>query len=743
MLIKAEWINFETGDRKDEHSKYGNPAPYFRKEFHTAGKVKRAELVLSAMGVLKAYINGKPAAEDYMSPGWTDYRKRMPSVSLDVTGLIEKDNAIGIIAGDGWAVGYMGNRMERCNYCDRIFVMAQLEIEYEDGKKDFVVTDGSWKAAKGEILRTDNYMGEYIDHRLDPGDFSVYGYDDSCWSGVYSLEKGHNRLIDVQRAPITTVKHTLTPEFMYADKNGRLVYDFKQNMVGVVSASVKGESGAKLIFKYGEMLNPDGTVYTDNLRKAEATDTYVLAGGSVEKFRPLFTFHGFRYMSLEIIGNAEIFDLKGEVMYSDLKKTGEFSCSDEVVNKLYSNIVWGQRGNFLNVPTDCPQRDERLGWTGDAQIFVGSAMYNMDCKAFYEKYLCDVRDSQFGSGAVGGIAPHVPHHSDYFAEVGRLSAGWADVITVIPYEHYLMYGDKQTLYDNIGAMKAFVGYCRENSDGLIRPEWDNYGDWLNVNAETDHSVLSTLYFAYSTLLTAKACSALGDLQADEYYSLYGDIVKAFRAAFVGADNVIKSDTQTAYLLAYAFGVMDKAEIKENLLRKIHEASDHLTTGFLGVKFLLPVLCELGESALAYKLLTNTTYPSWGYSVVNGATTVWERWNSYTIEHGFGDVRMNSFNHYSLGSCCEWMFKYSLGICPSEEAPGFKKIKVKPFVDFSGRLTYAEGSYDCAFGKIKASWKVKDGIARYKIDMPEGAEAVYDFSAYSSAELKDGEWILKA
>lgn len=246
--------------------------------------------MLSAMGVLKAYINGKPAAEDYMSPGWTDYRKRMPSVSLDVTGLIEKDNAIGIIAGDGWAVGYMGNRMERCNYCDRIFVMAQLEIEYEDGKKDFVITDGSWKAAKGEILRTDNYMGEYIDHRLDPGDFSVYGYDDSCWSGVYSLEKGHNRLIDVQRAPITTVKHTLMPEFMYADKNGRLVYDFKQNMVGVVSASVKGESGAKLIFKYGEMLNPDGTVYTDNLRKAEATDTYVLAGGSVENPWPRLPF---------------------------------------------------------------------------------------------------------------------------------------------------------------------------------------------------------------------------------------------------------------------------------------------------------------------------------------------------------------------------------------------------------------------------------------------------------------------
>lgn len=767
MILDAFWINYETGEPKGALDRYGNPAPYFRKAFSLKEKPKKAVLRLGAMGVVKAYINGEAAADDYMTPGFADYRKRLPIYEFDVTDRLGVNNAIGLVAGDGWAVGYMGNDMYRNNWCDRIFVMAELIVEYADGTKEKICTDDNWLVSTGEILRTDNYMGEFTDHRLDLGDFSAPDYDDSAWKTVaaITMEDGFqsdkskrnydqyvdrdcalyrfnfNRKAELARQPFVTVKHRLSPINSYKDKNGNTVYDFGQNMVGVVSARVTAKSGTRLTFRYGEMLRADGTVYTENLRRAEATDVYISAGGEKEKFRPLFTFHGFRYMEVAADGEAKIEDVTGEVMYTDLKKTGEFTCSDEVVNKLYQNVVWGQRGNFLSVPTDCPQRDERLGWTGDAQIFVGSAMFNMDCKAFYEKYACDLRDSQYGNGAVGGVAPHVPHF-DYTEEGDRLAAGWADAITVIPYEHYVTYGDKRILTDNIGAMKAFVRFCRDTSDGLIRPEADNFGDWLNVGSETDKSVLNTLYFAYSASLTARACRIIGDCDEAEFAALYEDIRRAFRSAFVEADGTIKSDTQTAYLLAYAFGIATEDEIKSHLVRKIHEANDHLATGFLGVKFLLPVLCEIGESELCYKILTNRTYPGWGYSVVNGATTIWERWNSYTTEHGFGDVRMNSFNHYSFGSCCEWMFKYCLGISPVESDPGFRKVLVRPFVDFSGKLTSASGSYECAYGKIAVKWAVTGRTARYEIAIPAGVTPIYDFSAYESAKKEGNAWILE-
>lgn len=767
MILDAFWINYETGEPKGALDRYGNPAPYFRKAFSLKEKPKKAVLRLGAMGVVKAYINGEAAADDYMTPGFADYRKRLPVYEFDVTDRLGVNNAIGLVAGDGWAVGYMGNDMYRNNWCDRIFVMAELIVEYADGTKEKICTDDNWLASTGEILRTDNYMGEFIDHRLDLGDFSAPDYDDSAWKTVAAITMedrfqsdkskrnydqyvdrdcalyrfNFNRKAELARQPFVTVKHRLSPINSYKDKNGNTVYDFGQNMVGVVSARVTAKSGTRLTFRYGEMLRADGTVYTENLRRAEATDVYISAGGEKEKFRPLFTFHGFRYMEVATDGEAKIEDVTGEVMYTDLKKTGEFTCSDEVVNKLYQNVVWGQRGNFLSVPTDCPQRDERLGWTGDAQIFVGSAMFNMDCKAFYEKYACDLRDSQYGNGAVGGVAPHVPHF-DYTEEGDRLAAGWADAITVIPYEHYVTYGDKRILTDNIGAMKAFVRFCRDTSDGLIRPEADNFGDWLNVGSETDKSVLNTLYFAYSASLTARACRIIGDCDEAEFAALYEDIRRAFRSAFVEADGTIKSDTQTAYLLAYAFGIATEDEIKSHLVRKIHEANDHLATGFLGVKFLLPVLCEIGESELCYKILTNRTYPGWDYSVVNGATTIWERWNSYTTEHGFGDVRMNSFNHYSFGSCCEWMFKYCLGISPVESDPGFRKVLVRPFVDFSGKLTSASGSYECAYGKIAVKWSVTGRTARFEIAIPAGVTPIYDFSAYESAKKEGNAWILE-
>ncbi|MDR0856753.1 MAG: glycoside hydrolase family 78 protein [Clostridiales bacterium] len=749
-MHEAQWLSFETGPRKGPKDLYGNPSPCFRKKFEISGEVACAVLDASAIGVFKAYINGEPVSNDYLSPGWTDYIKRIPLYSFDVTDKLRAQNAIAIVAGDGWAVGRLAPSMERCCYFDGIEVCARLTIDYKDGRRERVVTNTEWEAIAFEIGRSDIYAGELIDKRRAVPGFASYDGDGAGWTAPHSsisdIPFGKPNLyehLDYARVAPTVVKKVLPAKFLHKTADGKLVYDFFQNFTGVIHAKLRGARGAKLIFRHGELLEPDGTLYTANLRRAEATDTVILAGDGAEDFRPLFTFHGFRYADVTVEGQAEILSIEGEAMYSDLAEAGSFSCSAPMVNRLYSNIVWGQRGNFLNVPTDCPQRDERLGWTGDAQIFCGTAMFNMDCRDFYRKYLTDVRDCQFGGGAVLGVAP-APFCRGKLRAVSYAAAGWADVIAVIPYEHYLMYGDTRIIKENLEAVKAHVNYYKTVSEDYVPPLLRRYGDWLNVDAETEPELVAVCYFAYSARLCAKMCRTVHDDDAAYFDGLYEEIKKAFRARYLTADGALSSDTQTAYLLAYAFGLLDEREAKPRLLAAVARRDDHLSTGFIGIKFLLPVLCEFGASELAYKLLTNTTYPSWGYSVVNGATTIWERWDGYRTETGIKEPSMNSFNHYSFGSCGEWLYKYCLGINPVEAAPGFKKVLFRPFTDGSGRLTHAEGSYQSVNGEIKAAWKtVAPGVFRYETAAPKGTEALYDFGAYKSAErVKKGTYILR-
>ena len=753
MRFYVNWISYETESMFEE--KYGKASPYFRKEFSVLNRIKKATVQYTAMGLLKVYINGEPIDKDYLSPGWTDYRKRIPVGVVDVTELIKENNAIGIVAGNGWALGNLGCRGGRCNYFSQIAVALKLEIETIDGEKIEICTDESWKASSGAILYNDLYLGEYVDNNLSLGAYSEFGYNDQNWDSakvVYGWDK--YAYTDKMRAPITTVKHVLEAQEVYRDINGCLVYDFGQNASGVLRTTIKGEKGSKIVIKHGEVLDNDKTIYTKNLRTAEATDTYICSGEEVEVFRPLFTFHGFRYAEISIDGQAEIIDVKFEVMYSDLTETGKFSCSDANVNQLFSNIVWGQRSNFINVPTDCPQRDERLGWLGDAQVFATSAMYNMGTKEFYEKFIHDILDSQFGNGLISGIAPHIPHpsHKVYFEEYMRSSAGWREALVIIAYEHYLMYGDKKILKESISGIKRFIDYLLENSENYLFSFRDQFGDWLNINAETDVGVLATAYFAYVVLLASKICGFLGDSDQSYYAELYKKIKEKFRVEYLEKGFVIKSDTQTAYLVAYSFGLMSKEEIKDNLIRCIKERDYHLSTGFLGVKYVLPVLCEIGATDIAYKMLTDITYPSWCYSVVNGATTIWERWNSFTLEKGIhsGDssgkthlvCNMNSFNHYSLGSCAEWMYKYCLGINAIEDGAGFNKVLIRPFVDFSGKVTSAEGSYDSINGKIAAKWKKVGDTVEYQVEIPENIIPFYDFSQYTSVEeVEKGRFIL--
>ena len=726
MLLKSKWITYTTGSFKSADDKYGNPSPYFRKEFNINGSVKKATLFVSALGVFKVYLNGCAVDGDYLSPGWVDYRKKLPLLSYDVTAMLSDYNAIGVILGDGWAVGHLGSNyaFRRNGYSDRVEFTLTLRVEYADGSVYELISDESWNAHDGAIRRSDIYMGEYIDRAYDVGDFSVFGYDDSTWKNVEVPEFKFSRNLYLEKSviPPIRVKHTFKPVLVTSDDDGYL-YDVGQNIAGVLHCVFRGEKGTEIVIRHGEIFD-DGKLYTENLRKAEATDTFILNGDGDEEFRPLFTYHGFRYALIKINGNAEIKEIIAEAMYSDLDKTGEFFCNDKIVNKIYSNALWGQRDNFLNVPTDCPQRDERLGWTGDAHIFCKSAMYNMDCKAFYEKYLADMRDAQLGNGVIPSACPLPPVGS--YAYTGRdAAAGWCEAIAEIPYNHYVMYGDKKVLKDNIFALKRLIDYYLAESPDLIRAGDDGYGDWLSL-ATTDISVVSTLYFARAAYLCASICGIIGDDDEKYYLNLFYDIKKAFTERFIDGDGRILSDTQSAYILAYSFGIISLDDVRSHLVRKFDETKGRLTTGFLAIKYLLPTLCDIGRRDIAYRLITSTEYPGWGYSVVNGATTIWEHWDSYTHEHGI-KKGMNSFNHYSFGSCTEWMYEYVLGIRPRDDDAGFGSVVFRPYFDFDGRITSASGYYYSANGRIDVTLHQRsDGCFEYTVIHPDTIKSEFEF-----------------
>ncbi|MBR3681001.1 MAG: family 78 glycoside hydrolase catalytic domain [Clostridia bacterium] len=734
MIFDSKWITYKTGENNSPDDKYGNPSPYFRRGFSVASDVKRATLYVSALGVFKAFLNGAPVSNDYLSPGWVDYHKRLPYVTYDITDMLRKRNAVGVVLGDGWAVGHLGSTyaFKRCGYSERVEFTALLRIEYSDGHTDEISTDSTWRASSGAIRRSDIYMGEYVDGRLALGDFSSADYDDGAWEYAEEcvFKFSRNLFLDPVKIPPIVVKHRLTPHPV--SKNGnKTLYNVGQNIAGVVSLSVRGERGAKITVRHGELLS-DGALYTENLRKAEATDTYILAGGGVEKFRPLFTYHGFQYFEIEIDGNAEILDAAAEAMYTDLSVAGEFSCSDEIVNKIYSNALWGQRDNFLGLPTDCPQRDERLGWTADAQIFARSAMWNMDCRAFYDKYLSDIRDAQLGNGVIPAVAPVPPVGSRFYT--GRdCAAGWAEAIAELPYDHFIMYGDTKILRDNLPAAKRLLDYYAEESPNGIRNGGGAYGDWLSLGTPSDLSAISTLYYTRLSGMVAFMCRVIGDTEAERYEALFERQKRVFSDNFVSEDGKILSDTQSLYAIAYKSGIITREEAKRHLERKLNESCGKLTTGFLGIKFLLPTLCDIGRADLAYGILTSTEFPGWGYSIMNGATTVWEHWDSFTAENGIR-AGMNSFNHYSFGSCVEWMFEYCLGIRPTASG-GFKSVILAPTFDPTGKITSAKGRYATPCGEIEVLWEKTGDKITYTATVPNAVNVNLDLHNY---EVVDSE-----
>ncbi len=738
MLFNSKWITYKTGDHHSPYDKYGNPSPYFRYTFLTDGSIKRATVFASALGVYKLYLNGEPLSNDFLSPGWVDYRKKLPFVRYDITSRLVDKNAIGAALGDGWAVGHLGSNYAflRCGYSDRIEFTLLIRIEYTDGRVQEISTDNTWRAKEGAIRRSDIYMGEYVDARLDLGSFSSFDYDDSDWDFAEEtvFKFSRNLFLDEMRVPPIVTKHLLQPTLI-SQKDGVYLYDVGQNIAGVLSIAFQGERGACAVIRHGELV-VDGALYTENLRKAEATDTFILKGSGRERFRPLFTYHGFRYAEITVTGDAKICDISAEAMYSDLDQSGEFCCSNDTVNKIYKNALWSQRDNFLGLPTDCPQRDERLGWTADAQIFSKSAMWNMNCKVFYEKYLADIRDAQLGNGVIPAVAPVPPVGS--YAYTGReAAAGWCEAIAEIPYAHYVMYGDKKVIRDNLPALKRLLAYYENESPEGIRSGEGAYGDWLSLGTRSDISAISTLYYARAAKLAEWMCGVIGDTERDHYAALYQRIKTAFRNHFIDNEGKITSDTQSLYVIAYKFGVIDKKEVTVHLLRKFKEDGGKLTTGFLGIKFLLPTLSDIGREDIAYGLMASTEFPGWGYSVVNGATTIWEHWDSYTEASGIRPG-MNSFNHYSFGSCTEWLYEYCLGIRPTDEG-GFKKVLLAPRFDASGKITSAKGYYDTPLGRITARWEKLDVGFEYVVEMPKEIEYEFDFGTMTvmNEEVSDG------
>jgi alpha-L-rhamnosidase len=686
-------------------------APQLRKEFSVSKEIERARVYSSALGLYELNLNGEKVGADYFAPGWTDYNKRVQYQTYDVTKMLKQGkNAIGAILGEGWYAGKIA-WFGKNQYGNNPALLMQLVIEYSDGTKETITTDNSWKAAKGPIIANDIYAGETYDARKELNGWNQPGYDDSGWKAVKVKDDYKGKLV-AQADPPVQVEQEIKPKKVTEPKPGVFVFDLGQNMVGSVRLKVKGNAGKVVTIRHGEVLSPDGTVYTANLRSAEATDRYILKGEEDEVYEPRFTFHGFRYVEITgYPGTPTVDAITGRVMHTAAPFTGKFETSSDMLNQLQSNITWGQRGNFLSIPTDTPARDERLGWTGDINVFIGAATFNMNVAKFLgTKWLTDLRDAQSADGAFPDVAPK--------ACCGEGSAGWGDAGVTVPYTIWQRYGDTRVIEENYDAMVKWIDYLKENSNGYIRPN-SGYGDWLNINDNTPNDFIGTAYFAYSTKLLSEMAKAIGkEDDAQKYEQLFNDIKTALIKSYVLDDGRLKVESQTGYVLALYMDLLPDSKRKiaaERLVDLIKSRDWHLSTGFLGTRDLLPVLAENGYLDVAYRLLNNDTFPSWGYQIKNGATTMWERWDSIKPDGTFQDVGMNSFNHYAYGAVGDWMYQNIAGIQPEPKDPGYKSFIIKPRP--GGNLTHAKGEYDSEYGKITSDWKYEGDVFNLSITVP--------------------------
>ncbi len=719
---KAQWVGASLvgGPRS------AIPAPYLRKGFHLPGEVQSARLYVTALGLYDCALNGQPAGDRVFAPGWTDYRKRIQYQVYDVTALLRPgDNVIAAILGDGWAVGHIA-WTHRQFYADRPRLFAQLEVTLAGGGVVTVASDSTWKYQFGPLLHNDLIMGEAYDARLEMPGWDRIGFDDRSWYPVELFDDPAAALVATNGPAVRRIQE-LRPIHEPVDKSDvekrRTIFDLGQNMVGRVRFTGSAPAGATVTLRFAEVLKPDGSLYTENLRTARATDYYTFKGEGVETWEPRFTFHGFRYVELLGYPGPQSRDtVTGIVLHSDMQPTGSFECSDPLLNQLQSNITWGQKDNFVDIPTDCPQRDERLGWTGDIQVFSRTAAFNFDIAGFMTKWMQDLRDAQTESGSVPPIVPNI---DGLFMDDG--GPAWADAAVICPWTLYLAYGDRDILEKSYPSMASFMRFLLDTSPGLIRCSpayegWPGFGDWLSINAPTPRDLIGTAFLAYDAGLMAQIASILGKTEdAAHYQQLRREVKQAFAARFLKGSAVTRGSlptsdvrarmdwadavsngnlklqdfgdipsevfntnlftpTQTAYVVALHFDLLPdelRPQAAAELVADIQRRGSHLSTGFVGAPYLPHVLSENGRLDTAYSLLYQQTWPSWLYPVTQGATTVWERWDGWTEESGFQDPGMNSFNHYAYGSVGAWLYSTVAGIEIDPARPGYKHAVLRP------------------------------------------------------------------
>jgi alpha-L-rhamnosidase len=726
----AKWISLPESELKDT-AKNGNyifKPQYIRRTFDISSELESARLFITAKGVFEAQINGKKVGNDILTPGFTTYNKRIETLTYDVTTLLQNGkNAIGVNVAEGWYAGRLIFNKTKKPQSNIPKILCQLEIKLKNGKTQTIISDANWKVSQnGPIAMSGIYDGESYDANIEFNGWSTAQFDDKTWLNVTESPIDNNVLLTPKRHQTVKNKLELTPKnIVTTDSNA--IFDFGQNMVGVPRVKIPMKKDQTLVIRFAEMLNKDGSLYTANYRSAKSTDYYTANKDGVINYTPTFTFHGFRYVEIRNFDKTQIPQndwVTGLVQYSDFVTNGIFTTSHAKLNQLQSNINWGLRGNFLDIPTDCPQRDERMGWTGDAQVFARTSIYNAEVLSFWSSWLQTMRDDQFASGSIPIIVPNVAGD--------RVSSGWGDAATIIPWDLYQYSGNIKILADNYPMMKGWIRFYQSKAKNQI-VTMSTFGDWLQPystnpkderRGETADELINTAYFAKSVSIAAKTAKVLGFGEDEKIYkSLFDSIKTSFQTHFFDENGKITKgiEAQTGYLLALDFDLLtDNVKLKaiNNLIALINKVDNHLRTGFLGTPILAPYLDKIGRADLAYEILFKETYPSWFYSINQGATTMWERWNSYSHDKGFGNVSMNSFNHYAYGAIGQWMYERILGIYPME--PGFKKIRFAPLP--GGPLTSAKGEYNSPYGIIKSEWKLENNNFTLNVTIPANTTA---------------------
>ena len=726
LLNASDWTARFVRPAWEEDTSQAQPSPMLRKTFTLRGAARQARLYVTALGLYEAQINGEVVGDQVMAPGWTSYSHRLRYQTYDVTEMLhEGRNAMGALLGDGWFRGRMGFGGGRPNiYGDRIALLAQLEVTYADGSSETIVTDESWRAATGPVLYNDIYNGEIYDARRERSGWAAANYDDSAWSAVSPVERDLATLFAPYGPPVRRTQ-LLEPVSITKSPTGRTVVDFGQNLVGRLRISVQGPAGETVTLRHAEVLE-NGDLCTRPLRHAKATDQYTLKGEGVETWEPRFTFHGFRYAEVENWpGELNSDDLRAVVCHSDMERTGWFECSDPLVNRFHENVVWSMRGNFLDIPTDCPQRDERLGWTGDIQVFSPTASYLFDVSGFLSSWLADLAAEQKQYGVVPFVVPNtLPRETPP-------AAAWGDAAVIIPWVLYQRFGDAKILEDQFESMKAWVDLIDQTAgEGHLWDQGFQFGDWLDpaapperpADARTPAFLVASAYFARSAELLGKAAEVLGKTgEAQHYRKLAQAIREAFNREYVTPSGRLMSDASSAYALALEFDLLpeegQRLHAGQRLAELARASRYRISTGFVGTPLICDALCSAGQVETAFRLITQQECPSWLYPVTMDATTIWERWDSMRPDGSVNPGEMTSFNHYALGSVADWLHRTVGGLASA--APGYRQITFQPI---PGRFSSASTRHITPYGPAACAWEIADGKIKVAVEVPPNTTA---------------------